>query len=257
MENLDSKQGIQEDLYEFPYHHIPKYVNGNFSAIRAYRGSCHYVASMNFLISKINEIKFVRLLDVGCGDGKFLYEISRKYPSKTYVGIDYSKQAILLATAMSPKIKFICGDITQNELSLGTFNIITLIETLEHIKPDLIPNFIKTLYNYIENDGKVIVTVPSTNAATSPKHYQHFDLKSLKEVLSPYFKIDEYYFINKMTIEARIIKSFLVNRFFALNHQSILNIILKHYEAKSFRGDENNSEGIFVICSINKDKEKK
>ena len=256
MEDLENEQEIQENLYEFPYHHIPKFVNGNFSATRTYRGSCHYVASMNFLISKVNEIEFTKLLDIGCGDGKFLYEISRNDPTKTYIGIDFSEKAILLAKAMSPNVKFICGDITQNELSLGTFNVITLIETLEHIKPDLIPNFVKTLYNYIEMNGKIIITVPSTNVVTSPKHYQHFDLKLLKKTLSPYFQIDKYYFVNKMTREARIIKSILTNRFFALNHQPSLNKLLKRYEKKSLHGDENNSEGILVICSINKDKEK-
>ena len=141
MEDLDDIQKIQEGLYEFPYHHIPKYDNKKFSTMRAYRGSHQYIAAINFLLSKINEIDFKNLLDIGCGDGKYLYEISKKYPSKLFVGIDYSEQAILFATAMSPKIKFICGDITKN--TIGKFDLIILIETLEHIKPELIPNFMK------------------------------------------------------------------------------------------------------------------
>ena len=247
MEKLDDIQKIQENLYEFPYHHIPKYLNGNYSAIRAYRGSHQYVASMNFLISKINEMEFSKLLDVGCGDGKFLYEISRNITSKTYTGIDYSEQAILYATAMSPNIKFIYGDITKSDLE--KFDIITLIETLEHIPPNLIPDFIKTLYDHLEKDGKIIITVPSINVDVSPKHYQHFNLKLLEEILSPFFKIDEYYFTQKITKSTRIIKSLIVNRFFALTHQPTLNKLFKYYEKKSFLGNKNNSAGIFIICS--------
>ena len=254
MEKLDTKQEIQENMYTFPYHHIPKYVNGNFSAIRAHRGAHQYIASINFLISKISELKFSKLLDVGCDDGKFLNEISRKISSKTYVGIDYSENAILFAKAMSPKIEFICGDITCDKLNLEKFDIITLVETLEHIKPDLIPDVIKSLYRHLEQEGKIIITVPTTNVPTSPKHYQHFNLELLKETLFPYFKIDEYYFINKISLEAKIIKSLLANRIFSLNHQPTLNKLFEHYEKKSFQGNKTNSEGIFIICSINKDK---
>jgi cyclopropane fatty-acyl-phospholipid synthase-like methyltransferase len=250
MEDLDDIQKIQEGLYEFPYHHIPKYDNKKFSTMRAYRGSHQYIAAINFLLSKINEIDFKNLLDIGCGDGKYLYEISKKYPSKLFVGIDYSEQAILFATAMSPKIKFICGDITKN--TIGKFDLIILIETLEHIKPELIPNFIKEIHSHMEPNGKLIVTVPSTNVPTSPKHYQHFNLKSLENSLSPYFKTEKYFFVNKITKEARVIKSLLVNRFFALNYEPILNKLFKYYESKLYEGDEENCQNIFIICSKNK-----
>ena len=250
MDDLDDVQKIQEELYQFPYHHIPRYVNKKFSTMRAYRGSHQYIAGINFLLSKINEIDFKNLLDIGCGDGKYLYEISKKYPSKLFVGIDYSEQAILFATAMSPKIKFICGDITKN--TIGKFDLIILIETLEHIKPELIPNFIKEIHSHMEPNGKLIVTVPSTNVPTSPKHYQHFNLKSLENSLSPYFKTEKYFFVNKITKEARVIKSLLVNRFFALNYEPILNKLFKYYESKLYEGDEENCQNIFIICSKNK-----
>jgi 2-polyprenyl-3-methyl-5-hydroxy-6-metoxy-1,4-benzoquinol methylase len=248
---MDDIQKIQEELYEFPYHHIPKYVNKKFSTMRAYRGSHQYVAAINFLLSKINEIEFKNLLDVGCGDGKYLYEISKKYSSKSLVGIDSSEQAILFAIAMSPKIKFICGDITKNKSTLGKFDLITLIETLEHIKPELIPIFIKEIHNHIEPSGKLIVTVPSTNLSTSPKHYQHFNLKSLENSLSPYFKIEKYFFLNKITKKSRIIKSLLVNRFFAVSYEPILNKLFRYYESRLYEGDEKNCETIFIICSKN------
>jgi 2-polyprenyl-3-methyl-5-hydroxy-6-metoxy-1,4-benzoquinol methylase len=249
VKNYDEEQKIQEDLYDFPYHHIPSYVKGNFSAIRTHRGAHEYLAYLHFIISQIKKIEFSNLLDIGCGDGKLLYEISKEIASKNYVGIDYSERAILFAKAMSPHIKFVSGDITM--MNLGKFDVITLIETLEHIPPNLVSDFIKSIYNHIASNGTLLITVPSVNVPKSPKHYQHFDLQNLQNTLNPFFTITEHNFITKGTTSARLIKSLLANRFFALNHQPTLNKLFRYYIKNSFYGNGQNSTRIFALCKAN------
>ncbi len=249
---MDDSQKIQEELYEFPYHHIPSLKNGNFSAIRAYRGAHQYFAKLNFLITKIKEINFNNILDIGCGDGKFLYEVSFQIPNLNLKGIDYSKKAIDHASSFSSNVDFIYGDITKNQLDPKSFEIITLIETLEHIPPKQINEFIKSIHRCIKSDGFLFITVPSKNIPTSKKHYQHFDLELLQRSLKPYFFVKECFYINKITFYTRIMKSILANRFFALNHKKTLNKLFQIYLKKSFHGDKNNSECIFIICKPNK-----
>lgn len=246
MKNIDDEQKIQEDLYDFPYHHIPSFVNGNFSAIRTHRGAHEYFGYLHYIISKIKKIEFSNLLDIGCGDGKLLYELSREISSKEYTGVDYSERAILFARAMSPHIKFVSGNITA--VNLGKFDIITLIETLEHIPLKLVGDFIKSIHSHIVSNGTLVVTVPSINVPKSQKHYQHFDLQSLQKTLNPYFTIMEHDFITKGTTGSRIIKSLLANRFFALNHQPTLNKLFRYYMKNSFYGNSQNSTRIFALC---------
>jgi ubiquinone/menaquinone biosynthesis C-methylase UbiE len=47
---------------------------------------------------------FDSLLDVGCGDGRFLRETDQRYGNKKILGIDYSETAISLAKRMNPHL---------------------------------------------------------------------------------------------------------------------------------------------------------
>lgn len=148
---ISHEQKIQEDMYDFPYHHIPNFEKGNFSAIRTNRGSHEYFGYMSYLILKINQIPFTNLLDVGCGDGRLVHELYKKVPTKIYVGIDYSEKAVLFAKAMTPNAEFISGNILDKEQKIGKFDIVTLIETLEHIPVDEIKDFVSALHNHTKS----------------------------------------------------------------------------------------------------------
>lgn len=204
---------------------------------------------MNYVISKVNQLEFLNLLDVGCGDGKLIYELYNKMPPKTFVGIDISEKAILFGKAMTPKAEFVFGSIMDEELKIGQFDIVTLIETLEHIPLNEIKNFVSALHKHTKN--YLIVTVPSKNQPLAPKHFQHFDLLTLKNTLEPYFTITEHKYLQKQTISTRIIKRLLANRFFALNHKPTLNKLLRYYLKNSFFGDSKNTNQIFVLAKPN------
>ena len=155
MTNLYKEQELQEKLYNFPYHHIPQYEEKTFSQIRVLRWGYQYISYIYFTLSKIETLPFDSLLDVGCGDGKFLAEVLKSFPSKKLVGVDLSERAIMFARAFNPNIEFICGDITNPSLIDKRFHIVTLIETLEHLSPTELPKFVKILHNYINKDIQI------------------------------------------------------------------------------------------------------
>ena len=95
---LEPQQEIQEAEYGYPYHHIPQWTNGFFSQTHHWSWGFRYLGGMQVVMDLLEQEEFGSLVDIGCGDGRFLCEIARQYPNKHIAGVDYSERAIRLAT---------------------------------------------------------------------------------------------------------------------------------------------------------------
>lgn len=248
MTRLSKEQEIQESMYQFPYHCIPSFYNGNFSQVRILRCGYEYLSYIRFVLQKVESLNFDSLLDVGCGDGKFLDEAFRRFPKKRLAGLDVSDRAIRFGKAFNPNVEYICGDITDATLFKDRFDIITLIETFEHIPLDDIQAFVRGLHYYTKDDGILILTVPSKNIRVSPTHYQHFNLESLSNALEPFFVMSEHHFINSISKWTKALEWLLVNRFFVLNERHLLNMVYRSYERYFLNAEENDAARICALC---------
>jgi cyclopropane fatty-acyl-phospholipid synthase-like methyltransferase len=92
-------------------------------------------------------------LNVGCGDGRFLYELNQRVSGKGLAGMDCSKRAIEYARTMEPGIQWLHGNINEKGILDAGFNITTLIEVPEHIVPDDIPSFLEGIDKHLDSDG--------------------------------------------------------------------------------------------------------
>jgi SAM-dependent methyltransferase len=245
---LSAEQEIQENEYEFPYHYIPTLDDGNFSQVRKLHWGYEYLSYLRFILSKLERIEFDSLLDVGCGEGRFLCEAGKRFPKKKLIGLDFSGRAVEYAELLNPNLRFACGDITDATLFSEAFDVVTLIETLEHVPPADIPEFVKGLRRYLKDDGTLIVSVPSQNLALNRKHYQHFSLDSLAESLKPHFKIVEHYFLNRISRWERLLKRLLINKYFILNEPRLLNALFRRYENNLLNAGEADGKRICVVC---------
>ncbi len=245
---LTTQQKIQEDKYEFPYHYIPVYEHGVFSQTRNRKGGYIYLSYINFVLSRLKEIPFQSLLDVGCGDGRFLFEAYKQFPHKTLIGIDMSEAAVKFANAFSNGPEYLQGNITDKNVLSEKFDIISLIETLEHIPPEDVTAFLEAIAYFLKVKGTFFITVPSTNIPVRGKHYQHFDLRHLQMVLTPYFDVVEYYYLNRTGWQNSVLRWFLSNNLFLLNHKKTLNCIYHYYQKHLVRGNKHNSQRIFIVC---------
>jgi SAM-dependent methyltransferase len=243
-----AEQAIQEAEYEFPYHYIPRIDNGNFSQVRKLRWGYEYLSYLRFILSRLEKIEFDSLLDVGCGEGRFLSEVFKRFPNKNLMGADCSVRALEYARLLNPHVKFTCGDITDPSLFAERFDVVTLIETLEHIPPQELENFVGGLRHYLKSDGVLIVSVPSENLSLNRKHYQHFNLDSLRSALKPYFAVTEHYFLNRISRWDKLIGKLLVNRYFILNEPRLLNALYRRYENSLLNALETDGKRICVVC---------
>jgi len=245
---LSKEQAKQEAEYSFPYHYIVNRGKGNFSQTINLPWGFEYISYVSFVLDSLSSLRFESLLDIGCGDGRFLYEARNKFPHAKLMGVDYSEKAIGFARLLSPEIDYVVADITDKRVLDGKFDVITAIEVLEHIHPRQLTGFLGFLHFYLNNGGALILTVPSKNVRVRSKHYQHFDIDLLSGVLSPYFQISEKYFLNRIGYRTKIIRKILSNNIFLLHSKGMLNIIYNYYEKNLLNAKEKDSQRICLIC---------
>jgi len=243
----------QESQYVFPYHYIPQYEGGYFSQHLYWSWGIQYLGGIQLVLNLLREQEFDSLLDIGCGDGRFISEINRQYSDKCLLGVDYSERAINMAKALNPELRYKCINICGNNEEIGLFDIVTLIEVLEHIPVNDADYFVAAISRYLKSNGILIITVPHKNKALQPKHYQHFDVQSLSRMLGGTFKIESFIYFDKASYLFTAIKKILLeNRFFILNNSFLLNSVFKYYKRHFFICEENVCGRICVTAKKNK-----
>jgi hypothetical protein len=91
------------------------------------------------------------------------------------------------------------------------------------------------------------MTVPHSNKPVEAKHYRHFTVKSLSDVLFNYFDIVEVIPFEKIDSRKKVIDWILTNNFFILNNNKLGNLIYNYYKSNLFFAfDEKNCQRLFV-----------
>ena len=232
MNSLNKKQSTQDQEYSFPYHYIPQ-KNPNFSQHLYWSWGVNYQATLDFLINQLKKDSFNSLIDIGTGDGRLVKELVQAFPRKKIMGVDYSTRAINLAKALNPKLNFKTLNIQKQKIG-PQFSRATLIEVLEHVPKNQVKSFIKSCSNLLSLAGVLYLTVPHKNMPLQKKHVQHFDLKTLKKYLDPYFNIKQIQYLGKQSWQYQLILMLLGNSFFILNHQGLRNLLFSFYKHHLF-----------------------
>lgn len=155
---------------------------------------------------KIRTTKFRKtdiILDAGCGDGIWLSKLSPDV--KCAIGIDIRKYDFLL----SNNVQFIIADLGSIPLKNCLFDVILLVDVVEHIKEDKV--LIEKLWNLLKPNGKLILsTLLKWRTKLFKKivfedHIREYTEKDLHSILKGHFKILNvvyfYYFFEKMSWE--------------------------------------------------------
>ena len=239
------QEKIQSKQYYFPYHYLSAVTKTTFIQ------HCHqldgyvYLSYLNAVIELVKEQIFTSLIDVGSGDGRLINELSLVMKDKKLVGVDYDDTPIRLSkhyqdlfsihqsSSLNNQVSFERLDIlTKNKYQHQT-DVVTCIEVLEHISLEKVDAFIAGIHRLLKPDGLLILTVPSTNLPVSRKHYQHFTLGLLQEILEKnnLFKIEKFFFLNKkLTLFAKIVRKMLFNSLYIVVQKKILHLFYVHYQ---------------------------
>jgi len=128
------------------------------------------------------------LVDIGCGTGSFLENISRrKLPLKTLWGLDFSKEALKICREKNLGIQTLQRNILEPKFPLKQqFDIVTCLEVLEHLEhPQIALGNIRKL---LKKDGTLIISTPFSQKYFSVHdryagHYRRFELEKLENLL--------------------------------------------------------------------------
>lgn len=183
MDQLSEQEAIQQQEYSLPYHFKDLVAQG-YKPLKL----LEYTSKLQMVASLMEPFQGQRVLDAGCGDGRLCYEL--RHQNLALVGVDYSPQALAFAQAFNygSGAEFFCQDLRALDLPYR-FACITLLDTLEHLPHQDIPNLLERLHRHLEPGGRLIVTVPTPNTRLNPKHFQHFDQAALEEVMGGSFKL--------------------------------------------------------------------
>ena len=134
--------------------------------------------------------KQAKILDVGCGDGKFLFFLEQKAYQKIE-GLEISPQQAEEARKHIKRPIHVVDDTSSFlKKSLNTYDMITLNDVLEHIPKKEIVRFLKNIFDAIKPGGIAVINVPQIFGITSLycryndfTHETIFTEMSLKQVL--------------------------------------------------------------------------
>jgi len=120
-----------------------------------------------FRQSKIT--KGMRILDVGCGRGEIL--VHAYLLGAAAYGVDYSAAAIEIAgsnlatfqnSSSVTSLHLIQADCTEIPFSIEVFDIIFLLDIVEHLNPAELERTLKSIYSVLKPKGKLIIhTMPN------------------------------------------------------------------------------------------------
>lgn len=248
---MATKSQIQAEQYEFPYHYLVDLKREEFT--RSLDWGLDYLSYMRQVMELVEKYLRDDVLDVGCGDGYLLYNLAKHtdlLEKRRGVGIDLDGKAIRFARAFSyglRSITFLEQDISTYE---DSFDLITTVETFEHIPDEHIGPFIFHMDRILRPEGHLIVSVPSKVRSVIEKHYRHYDLEMLQNYFPGYTPVEVRYVSARKSLLYQIIARALAHRNVNINFGPFKKILLRLH--RQFTEVVSEDRGAHVVAVFRK-----
>ena len=105
---------------------------------------------------------FGDILDAGCGQGVFSFELAKGHPEARVLGIDMDPTLVLRANAIAQRAgltncRFEVGDVTKLEYD-AAFDLVVSVDNLEHVEDDV--TAMRGLMRALRPGARAVVHVP-------------------------------------------------------------------------------------------------
>jgi|GEM_PF-4595500 len=166
--------------------------------------------------------KGMRVLDIGCGNGKGL-ELLAKHTTKQLVGIDHSIKAYNQAISLNRKrITFKLCEIKDLAKLRGKFGLITLFNTIEHLSSQQQKQALSEIGRLLAGNGTLMVATNNSlyTKVKNPFHVNELNGDQLQRLLKKDFKIKIYGIKQQFNPEFK--REGVVNRVVSLGFGNVL-----------------------------------
>lgn len=169
----------------------------------------------NYILEAMSELKSsdnIQVLDLGCGPGQLINEISENIINIDITGIDFSEKMLEVSKSRNPHATHIKLDAAELDKLKGEYNVIICTHSLPYYKdPEKI---MKELCRLLKDNGKIFIGFASGNSfydklilsfvklTTGPAHYPSD--KKFKELVSSYFQVENLKIIKEKFFMPRI-----------------------------------------------------
>lgn len=145
------------------------------------------------MIDSLNIKPSMDILDIGCGRGDAALYAARK--AKSVTGIDYSTQGIRIANKIKrsypkkiqAKTKFFIMKATNLDFQANSFDLILLIDVLDHLNSNEQERMLKDISRILKNDGIVYVHTCANKVLLS--HTYKYHIYPMNKILTGLDKI--------------------------------------------------------------------
>jgi len=170
---------VATDAYNWSEHWSAYDTNTQFNPAQMFR--------FRLILRELKSLPGKSLVDIGCGQGDLLRQISTKVPALKLSGFELSPSGVALAkqkvpTAQVEELDLYSDDAVDRLKGVGA-ELATCSEVLEHV-PDPI-TFLKRASQALCPSGYLVATVPGGPRTAFDRqigHLRHFDVRSIREV---------------------------------------------------------------------------
>lgn len=116
------------------------------------------------------KVKSLRVLDFGCGRGFMLDAIRARGRQWQYYGLDFSEKSIEILQLKKPEAAILASHL-PTELPEDSFDLITLIEVIEHLDDEKLWSTLLECKRLLRPGGVLLITTPNAENLEKSMNY--------------------------------------------------------------------------------------
>lgn len=165
-----------------------------------------YYSYVSLYLFAVSFCKNKKVLDAACGIGFGSYLLAQKARFVTGIDIDRSSLAHAKKHYHNDRLSFELKDATDTGFPSQFFDVITSIETFEHIPKELADKFIGELKRLLKPEGLLIISTPNhdvySRISHTKGHVNELNVDDFFAHLSKYFAHCQAYYQRKGALES-------------------------------------------------------
>lgn len=214
---------------ELPKHYLSSLHDGEFRQVLHDPHGYRYLGGILVVLDLLEKIPFASLLDIGCGDGRFLREVDRRFPGRALVGVDTANAAVDWAQRLNPGLVFERRDLLQDPVTTP-YDVVTMLEGLAQVSESQQPAFIEAASTALRPGGTLLLTVPQGGA-------RGFDARKLDTLLGDTFPERSYLSFDSNRLLPRLLWAAMGGngKHYVITSRRVSNLLMRVYQKLALR----------------------